>query len=201
MGPKQELMGEGDGGAGEEVRVCQEHCVCRCLELGVTGVWDGGGCGGSLLLPSLLQGSGCLSNPQAHSWPRVEAAQCQLRGPQPHLADAHHPGTGLQAELQLLWPLSEQCRSGEGPPGQRCPGIEGTQSLKPTNAPGVEGLDFPQGLSPAFPPVRALDSALIAVSCCSVAHSCPTLCDPMGCSTPGFPVLHCLPEFAQTHVP
>ena len=29
--------------------------------------------------------------------------------------------------------------------------------------------------------------------CCSVAQSCPTLCDPMDCSTPGFPVLHCLP--------
>ena len=29
---------------------------------------------------------------------------------------------------------------------------------------------------------------------------CPTLCNPMDCSTPGFPVLHCLPEFAQTHV-
>ena len=26
----------------------------------------------------------------------------------------------------------------------------------------------------------------------SVAHSCPTLCDPMYCSTLGFPVLHCL---------
>ena len=26
------------------------------------------------------------------------------------------------------------------------------------------------------------------------------LCDPMDCSTPGFPVLHHLPEFAQTHV-
>ena len=25
-------------------------------------------------------------------------------------------------------------------------------------------------------------------------------CDSMGCSTPGFPVLHCLPEFPQTHV-
>ena len=36
--------------------------------------------------------------------------------------------------------------------------------------------------------------------CCSVAQSCLTLCDPMGCSTPGFPVLHHLPEFAQTHV-
>ena len=29
--------------------------------------------------------------------------------------------------------------------------------------------------------------------------SCLTLFDPMDCSTPGFPVLHCLPEFAQTN--
>ena len=31
--------------------------------------------------------------------------------------------------------------------------------------------------------------------CCLVAHSCPTLCNPMVCSTPGLLVLHCLPEF------
>ena len=36
--------------------------------------------------------------------------------------------------------------------------------------------------------------------CCSVAQSCLTLCDPMDCSTPGFPVLHYFPEVAQTHV-
>ena len=35
---------------------------------------------------------------------------------------------------------------------------------------------------------------------CSVAQSCPTLCDPMDCSTSGFPVLRHLPELAQTHV-
>ena len=35
---------------------------------------------------------------------------------------------------------------------------------------------------------------------CSVVQSCLTLCDPMDYSMPGFPVLHCLPEFAQTHV-
>ena len=34
----------------------------------------------------------------------------------------------------------------------------------------------------------------------SVTQSCPILCNPMDCSTPGFPVLHCLPELAQTHV-
>ena len=36
--------------------------------------------------------------------------------------------------------------------------------------------------------------------CCSVIQSCFTLCDPMDCSTPGFPVLHHLLELAQTHV-
>ena len=34
----------------------------------------------------------------------------------------------------------------------------------------------------------------------SAAQSCPTLCDPMDCSTPGPPVHHQLPEFTQTHV-
>ena len=34
----------------------------------------------------------------------------------------------------------------------------------------------------------------------SVTHSCPALCDPMDCSTPGFPVHHQLPALAQTHV-
>ena len=33
-----------------------------------------------------------------------------------------------------------------------------------------------------------------------VAQSCPTLCDPMNCIMPGFPVLHYLLEFAQIHV-
>ena len=37
-------------------------------------------------------------------------------------------------------------------------------------------------------------------SCCSIAQSCPTVWDPMDCSTPGFPVLHYLLEFAQNHV-
>ena len=38
------------------------------------------------------------------------------------------------------------------------------------------------------------------VCCCSVTNSCPTLCDPVDCSTPGFPVLRCLPEFAHIRV-
>ena len=34
----------------------------------------------------------------------------------------------------------------------------------------------------------------------SFTQSCPNLCKPMGCSTPGFPVHHQLLELAQTHV-
>ena len=34
----------------------------------------------------------------------------------------------------------------------------------------------------------------------SITQSCQTLCDPMDHSTPGLPVHHQLPEFAQTHV-
>ena len=68
-------------------------------------------------------------------------------------------------------------------------------------------------LAPAEPldnysPSRQLDSNLMKsfelephrCFCCSVAQSCPTLCNPMDCSTPGLPVLHHLPELAQTHV-
>ena len=41
---------------------------------------------------------------------------------------------------------------------------------------------------------------ILSVQFSSITQSCPTLCDPMDCSTPGFPVHHELPELAQTHV-
>ena len=40
----------------------------------------------------------------------------------------------------------------------------------------------------------------ICCCCCSFAQSGLTLCNPMDCSKPGFPVLHHLLEFAQTYV-
>ena len=43
-------------------------------------------------------------------------------------------------------------------------------------------------------------SGVVSCGCCLVAESYVTLCDPMDCSTLGCPVLHCLPNFAQTHV-
>ena len=43
-------------------------------------------------------------------------------------------------------------------------------------------------------------SWLCDVQFSSVTQSCPTLCNPMDCSTPGIPIHHQLPELMQTHV-
>ena len=72
--------------------------------------------------------------------------------------------------------------------------------------------DLPDpGIKPRSPALQA-DSLLtelqgkllklcyVSVQFSSATQSCPTLCDPMNCSMPGFPVHHQLPEFAQTHV-
>ena len=40
----------------------------------------------------------------------------------------------------------------------------------------------------------------IYIICCSIAKSCPSLCNKMDCSMSGSSVLHYLPEFAQTYV-
>ena len=42
--------------------------------------------------------------------------------------------------------------------------------------------------------------ASVSQSVSSVTQLCPTLCNPMDCSTPGFPVHHQLPELTQTDV-
>ena len=53
------------------------------------------------------------------------------------------------------------------------------------------------------------NEGLVALTACFCYRECSrmlfsisvlSLCNPMDCSMPGFPVLHCLPEFAQTHV-
>ena len=40
---------------------------------------------------------------------------------------------------------------------------------------------------------------MIVIHLSSVAQSCLTVCDPMDCSVPGFPVYQQLLEFTQTH--
>ena len=48
--------------------------------------------------------------------------------------------------------------------------------------------------------LQYIPAYLSSSCCCSVAKSCLTFRDPMDCNTPGFPVLHYLPKFGQTHV-
>ena len=48
--------------------------------------------------------------------------------------------------------------------------------------------------------ILSLCVLVASVQFSSVAQVCPTPCDPMDCSMPGFPVHHQLPEFTQTHV-
>ena len=56
----------------------------------------------------------------------------------------------------------------------------------------LRGLHWEQGIVTTGP----LGKSLVVQS----LKLCPSLYNPMDCSTPGFPVLHHLPEFAQTHV-
>ena len=49
-------------------------------------------------------------------------------------------------------------------------------------------------------PLLYVDYLSLSVQFSSVAQLCLTLCNPIGYSTPGFPVLHYLTQFAQTHV-
>ena len=55
-------------------------------------------------------------------------------------------------------------------------------------------------LSPLGPSFMSFMSFLHSVQFSSVAQLCPTLCNPMDCSTPALPVHHHLTEFTQTHV-
>ena len=91
--------------------------------------------------------------------------------------------------------------------------VRGSQGQKLRPLPTTVWMDSEADLlAPAKPldnysPSRQLDSNLMksfelephGCFCCSVAHSCPTLCNSMDCSTPGFAVLHHLPELAQVH--
>ena len=62
-------------------------------------------------------------------------------------------------------------------------------------------------LLPLSPKVCSLLLCLLCCPACriliqftSITQSCPTLCDPMDCSTSDFPLHHQLPEPTQTHV-
>ena len=53
---------------------------------------------------------------------------------------------------------------------------------------------------PKLPQLVVLFAFWVNYQFSSVAQSCPTLCDPMNCSTTGLPVHHQLPEFTQIYI-
>ena len=59
-------------------------------------------------------------------------------------------------------------------------------------------LPCSQGDNPQAP--RFSEWLITPCCCCSVALSCPTLCDPLDHSTPGLSVPHHLRKFVQVHV-
>ena len=86
----------------------------------------------------------------------------------------------LQSCLTLCNPIDDS------PPSFPVPGILQARTLE---------LQFP---SPLF--IWELKNFACAMSSVVQSLSHVWLWDPMDCSTPGFSVLHCLPEFAQIHV-
>ena len=94
-----------------------------------------------------------------------------------------------QACPTLLWPMDGS------PPGSSIHGISQARILEqvaisfsrvlpkltPLSSPALQADSLPL-TPPGKPPFSNL--------CCSDTQSCPTLCDPMDCSTPGFPAHH-----------
>ena len=92
------------------------------------------------------------------------------------------------------------------PPGSSVHGILQARILEWVAIPFFRKSSQPSDLTQAFCTagrfftIWATREALSSVQFSSVAQLCPTLCDPMNCSTPGIPVHHQLPEFIQIHV-
>ena len=93
----------------------------------------------------------------------------------------------LSLTFATLWTLAHQAPLSMGFSRQEY--LSGLPSPADLPDPGIE----PE--SPAW----QVDNYL-HIQFSSVTQLCPTLCDPMDCSTPGFPVHHQLPKLVQSHV-
>ena len=90
---------------------------------------------------------------------------------------------GLDSYCREVYPIPRQC------------GRVVRNSSQRSDSPGFES-PFCHWLVTCW----QISSPSWASVCCSAAKLCQTLCDPVDCSTPAFPVLHYLLEFAQIHV-
>ena len=110
-----------------------------------------------------------------------------------HLSIARH--LGCIHIIQLFSELAQSCPIlcnpiDWGPPGSSVHGISQARTQ--------EWVAIPFSIYSYQQSIKWCVNSIVQFS--SVTQSCPTLCDPMNCNTPGFPVHHQLPEFTQTHV-
>ena len=104
-------------------------------------------------------------------------------------------GTAFLIPVHLINAWSVPLRYLMSPDSTECHQV-GTVGFPPSWA-----LDLNSSLKSFFSTYWLWAMSYVLYCCyCSVAKSCPTLCYPMDCSTPGFPVLHYLLEFSQIHV-
>ena len=90
----------------------------------------------------------------------------------------------------LVWIL------GEGPlPGLQTPASWACRPLPPGCM--LPWRERELALHVAHKDTNPITGPHLSHHCCSVTKSHPTLCSPTDCNMPGFPVLHCLPEFLK----
>ena len=139
------------------------------------------GCGPRTFPSQGVSGPSLLPRPQSPLGP--------LPGPtQPHPRAQRIPAPTASPPAAQASPLR-----GTGPP-----------VLSPRSRQGLGPswlqVSTQQPVWPALKEPPTVPQGLDSVQFSSVSQSCPTLCDPMDCSTPGFPVHHQLLELAQTQV-
>ena len=104
-----------------------------------------------------------------------------------------------------MWTLHLGTGFAWGAISSACPPLAGTplghiasrSCYQPSGHKGLENI-FHSGWGSASASLSGCGQTRLL--CCSVTKLCPTICDCMDCSMPGFPVFHCLLEFAQTQV-
>ena len=105
---------------------------------------------------------------------------------------------GPLAALGARRPKPSRPRGPQEDHARACPGFRQLQKCSHSLARGCLTWSLPPS-SHGFSSVCLFSSYRYVSRVRLVVLSCLTLCDPMDCSTPGFRVLHYLPEFALTH--
>ena len=107
-------------------------------------------------------------------------------------------GPSMEGGLSARGPRGPRSSSSRGPsgPSGRDPSSRGPRGSS------SKGLSMGTPATPVAGPLWVAGAQMIgsSVQFSSVAQSCLTLCNPMDCSMPGFPVHYQLLELAQTHV-